>query len=67
MTHTAWRADPPALIPDNDTHVRALRKASGQERFVETVEVSLGDAQPHRQAWLRAVYDGDELAGFVML
>lgn len=55
------------LTPDNDIDVRALRTASGQGRFVETVEESLADAQPHPQAWLRAAYDGDELVGFVML
>jgi len=55
------------LTPDNDAYVRDLRVASGQERFVETVEESLADAQPHPQAWLRAAYDADELVGFVML
>lgn len=55
------------LTPDNDMEVRALRVASGQERFVATVEESLADAQPLPQAWLRAAYDGDVLVGFVML
>lgn len=55
------------LTPNNDTHVRALRVVPGQERFVETVEESLADAQPHPQAWLRAAYDANELVGFVML
>jgi diamine N-acetyltransferase len=61
----AIRLEP--LTPDNEARVRGLRRASGQERFVKTVEESLSDAQPHPEAWLRAAYDADELVGFVML
>jgi diamine N-acetyltransferase len=54
---------------ENRDAVLALRLASGQDRFVSTVADSLDEAaeNPQGKPWFRAVYDGDEPVGFVML
>ena len=57
-------------ITDNNRQaVLALRVAPEQERFVGSVEKALEDAAayPQAKAWYRAVYDGDEPVGFVMI
>jgi GNAT superfamily N-acetyltransferase len=53
----------------NRDAVLALQLAPGQERFVSTVADSLAEAaeNPQGNPWYRAVYDGDEPVGFVML
>ena len=50
--------------------VRAVTKlsvAEDQKGFVAPNAVSLAEALFSDEAWYRAVYDGDELVGFVML
>jgi len=44
-----------------------LAVAPGQERFVASNAVSLAEALFAPEAWYRAIYAGDEPAGFVML
>lgn len=44
-----------------------LSVAKEQEKFVATNAVSLAQALFAPEAWYRAIYVGDELAGFVML
>lgn len=53
----------------NREAVLGLRVAPGQERFVSSVRDSLRHAEeePDANPWIRAVYDGDEPAGFVMV
>ncbi|WP_327011229.1 GNAT family N-acetyltransferase [Dactylosporangium sp. NBC_01737] len=53
----------------NREAVLALRVAPGQGRFVSSVRDSLRHAEekPAANPWFRAVYDGDEPAGFVMV
>src|SRR5262245_60943669 len=53
----------------NRTAVVGLKVAPGQEQFVSSVAGSLTEAEEYRHAnpWYRAVYDGDEPVGFVML
>src|SRR5215510_11796278 len=53
----------------NRTAVVGLKVAPGQEQFVSSVAGSLAEAEEYRHAnpWYRAVYDGDEPVGFVML
>ena len=53
----------------NRTAVVGLKVAPGQEQFVSSVAGSLAEAEQYRHAnpWYRAVYDGDEPVGFVML
>jgi diamine N-acetyltransferase len=53
----------------NRDAVIAVRVAPAQERFVASVEASFRHAreQPEGNPWYRAVYDGDEPVGFVML
>ena len=47
----------------------ALRVAPGQDRFVASVEESFADAERYPEARARywALYDGDEIVGFVMI
>lgn len=53
----------------NREEVVALRVAPEQERFVESVEDALEEAEafPQAKPWYRAIYAGDEPVGFVML
>jgi diamine N-acetyltransferase len=53
----------------NQSAVVGLKVAPGQEQFVSSVAGSLAEAEEYRHAnpWYRAVYDGDEPVGFVML
>ncbi|MET7318885.1 MULTISPECIES: GNAT family N-acetyltransferase [Streptomyces] len=53
----------------NRDAVRALRVRRDQRRFVASVSESLEDAaeQPQARPWYRAVYQGEEPVGFVML
>ena len=53
----------------NRTAVVGLKVAPGQEQFVSSVAGSLAEAEEysHADPWYRAVYDGDEPVGFVML
>ena len=53
----------------NRAAVVGLKVAPGQEQFVSSVAGSLAEADEYRHAnpWYRAVYDGDEPVGFVML
>lgn len=53
----------------NRAAVLALRTTPDQERFVSTVAYSLEEAArtPEGNPWFRAVYDGDQPVGFVML
>jgi diamine N-acetyltransferase len=57
------------ITDQNREAVQSLRVAPGQERFVASVRDSLEEAEhyPHANPWYRAVYDGDDLVGFVML
>jgi GNAT superfamily N-acetyltransferase len=57
------------VTDDNREAVRALRVRGRQKRFVASVSRSLRDAAatPGARPWYRAVYDGDEPVGFVML
>ncbi|MEM7307174.1 MAG: GNAT family N-acetyltransferase [Planctomycetota bacterium] len=54
---------------DDDNIVDVIRTgvAPMQRRFVADNVVSLAQAALSRHAWFRAVYAGDEVAGFVML
>ena len=57
-------------ITDEDRDkVLALRVAPEQSRFVGSVAGALEDAEeyPEAKAWYRAIYDGEEPVGFVML
>ncbi len=45
----------------------ALAVAPAQSRFVASAAVSIAEAHYSPEAWYRAVYLGDEPAGFVML
>jgi diamine N-acetyltransferase len=47
--------------------VTRLAVMESQKRFVATNAVSLAQALFAPEAWYRAIYAGDELAGFVML
>lgn len=53
----------------NRETVLGLRVAPAQEQFVSSVAGSLAEAAdyPHAKPWYRAVFDGDEAVGFVML
>ncbi|SDP98307.1 GNAT family N-acetyltransferase [Lentzea jiangxiensis] len=53
----------------NRDAVVAVRVHPAQERFVASVEKSFRDAEdnPDANPWFRAVYDGEEPVGFVML
>ena len=57
-------------ITDENRHaVLALQVAPEQYRFVGSVAAALEDAEayPEAKAWHRAIYDGEEPVGFVML
>ncbi|MGW6450076.1 GNAT family N-acetyltransferase [Lentzea sp. NPDC055074] len=53
----------------NRDAVTAVRVHPAQEQFVASVEKSFQDARenPDANPWFRAVHDGDEPVGFVML
>ncbi|MFS8105072.1 GNAT family N-acetyltransferase [Lentzea alba] len=53
----------------NRDEVIAVRVRPDQEQFVASVEKSFLDAakEPDAKPWFRAVYDGEEPVGFVML
>ena len=53
----------------NRDEVLALRVAPEQSRFVGSVAGALDEAEryPEGKAWYRAIYDGEEPVGFVML
>ena len=57
------------ITDENRAAACALRVHPAQERFVSSVTRSLADAVEHPEAepWYRAVYEGDEPVGFVML
>ncbi|MFI9387669.1 GNAT family N-acetyltransferase [Kutzneria sp. NPDC052558] len=57
------------ITDENRDAVCALKVRPSQERFVGSVPKSLNDAVqiPEAEPWCRAVYDGDEPVGFVML
>ena len=53
----------------NRETVLNLAVAPAQEQFVSSVAESLAEAAdyPHAKPWYRAVFDGDDAVGFVML
>ena len=57
------------ITDENREAVCALKVHPSQERFVVSVRGSLDEAAttPEGKPWYRAVYDGDEPVGFVML
>ncbi|MFN7780022.1 MAG: GNAT family N-acetyltransferase [Betaproteobacteria bacterium] len=55
------------ITADTVRAVIRLNVADGQDRFVAPNAVSLAQALFSPEAWYRAIYAGDELAGFVML
>ena len=55
------------ITPENVRAVCNLQVAPEQAAFVAPNAVSLAEAYVHDMAWCRAVYEGDELVGFVML
>ncbi|MCW2635697.1 MAG: uncharacterized protein JWQ99_2064 [Blastococcus sp.] len=55
------------VTPENVRAVCDLRVAPTQQSFVEPNAISLAEAYVHDVAWCRAVYVGEDLAGFVML
>lgn len=57
------------ITDENREEVYALRLASGQERYVGTVEESIQEAieEPDGRALYWAVYAGDTPVGFVMI
>ncbi len=57
------------VTDENEAAVRALRTTPEQEQFVSTVPASLAEAEEHPEGnpWFRAVYDGGQPVGFVML
>jgi len=57
------------ITDENREAVCALKVHPSQERFVGSVASSLNEAVqiPEAEPWHRAVYDGDEPVGFVML
>ena len=57
------------ITDENRERVLALRVAPEQARFVGTVAGALADAAEYPEAnpWYRAVYEGEEPVGFVML
>ncbi len=57
------------ITDENREAVSALRVRSDQEQFVGGVADSIAEAAatPEAKPWYRAVYDGDEPVGFVML
>ncbi|KYF92959.1 hypothetical protein BE20_10605 [Sorangium cellulosum] len=64
-------ATPPVTLReinrDNLGAILELSVAEGQKGFVATNAVSLAQAHFAPEAWYRAIYCGDEPAGFVML
>ncbi len=56
-----------AITADTVRAVCRLSLGPGQESFVAPNAVSLAQALFHPEAWYRAIYADDELAGFVML
>jgi diamine N-acetyltransferase len=54
------------LTADNIDAAIGLELRPGQERFVAPVVRSIAEAYVHPTAWPRVVFDGDQLAGFVM-
>lgn len=55
------------ITADTVLDVVKLSVAPGQQQFVAPNAVSLAQALFSREAWYRAVYQDDTLAGFVML
>ena len=57
------------ITDENRNAVLALQVAPEQYRFVGSVAAALEDAEayPEAKAWHRAIYDGEEPVGFVML
>lgn len=57
------------ITAGNRGSVLALRVAPEQSRFVGSVAGALEDAEayPEAKAWYRAIFDGEEPVGFVML
>ena len=47
--------------------ITSLSVSPDQQRFVATNAVSLAEALFNKEAWYRAIYFGESLAGFVML
>ena len=65
--------DPPTLVTLREVTRETVREvcrlevAPGQGRFVASAAVSIADAHFSPEAWFRAIYRGDQPAGFVML
>ncbi|MGK3992255.1 N-acetyltransferase family protein [Sorangium sp. So ce1024] len=55
------------ITRDNLDAILALSVTEPQKRYVATNAVSLAQAHFAPEAWFRAIYCGDEPAGFVML
>jgi GNAT superfamily N-acetyltransferase len=57
------------ITDQNLEDVLAVRLGAGQDRFIGTVAECLEEAADHPEGnpWYRAVYDGDDVVGFVML
>ncbi|KYF51104.1 hypothetical protein BE08_00620, partial [Sorangium cellulosum] len=55
------------ITRDNLNAILELSVAEPQKRYVATNAVSLAQAHFAPEAWYRAIYCGDEPAGFVML
>ena len=56
------------ITRDNLRQVLRLKVAPAQEPFVASNAVSIAQAHFHpEEAWFRAIYDGEEPVGFVMI
>lgn len=67
MTATASHVTLREITADTVRAVTELTVAESQQRFVAPNAVSLAQALFATEAWYRAIYFGEELAGFVML
>jgi diamine N-acetyltransferase len=67
MTSAAAPVSLREITADTVRAVTQLAVAEGQQGFVAPNAVSLAQALFAPEAWYRAIYCGDELAGFVML
>jgi diamine N-acetyltransferase len=55
------------ITADTVRKVASLKVAPDQERFVAPNALSIAEAYFTKEHWFRAVADGDDLVGFVML
>ena len=67
MTANTVNVELREITADTVIEVTRLSVAEGQKGFVAPNAVSLAQALFHAEAWYRAIYADDELAGFVML